>query len=99
MAEWTTEKEFDRLSSDPKDDTTDVQVNIAKLTDRQRKIYDKIKSGKVNVQANDQVNVPYLATLLGVSEKTIRRDLYVLRDKDLIHYVGSDKTGHLKVGQ
>ena len=55
------------------------------------------KDGTVNVQVNDQVNVPNLATLFGVSEKTIRRDLYVLRDMNLIHYVGSDKTGHWEI--
>lgn len=52
---------------------------------------------QVNVQVNDQVNVPNLATLFDVSEKTIRRDLYVLRDMNLIHYVGSNKTGHWEV--
>ena len=36
---------------------------------------------------------------IDVSEKTIRRDLYVLRDMNLIHYVGSDKTGHWEVIQ
>lgn len=52
---------------------------------------------QVNVQVNDHVNVPNLATLFDVSEKTIRRDLYVLRDMNLIHYVGSNKTGHWEV--
>lgn len=93
MAEWTKEKEFDRPSTALKDDTTNVKVNTTKLTDRQHKIYERIKSGTINVQ----VNIPNLTTLLGVSEKTIRRDLYVLRDMYLIHYVGSDKTGHLEI--
>ena len=104
-AEWTTEKEFDRPSTVQKEGTANVKVNISKLTDRQHKIYERIKSGtindQVNVQVNDQVNVqvnvPNLATLFGVSEKTIRRDLYVLRDMNFIHYVGSDKTGHWEV--
>lgn len=100
-AEWTTEKEFDRPSTVQKDGTVNVKVNISKLTDRQNKIYERIKSGtindQVNVQVNNQVNVPNLATLFGVSEKTIRRDLYVLRDMNLIHYVGSDKTGHWEI--
>ena len=46
---------------------------------------------------NVQVNIPNLAALFNVSEKTIRRDLYVLRDLNLIQYVGSDKTGHWEV--
>ena len=90
MAEWTTEKEFDRSSTATKDNRKNVKVSDTKLTDRQREIYETIKSGTIN----DQVNVPNLATLLGVSEKTMRRNLYVLRDMNLIHYVGSDKTGH-----
>lgn len=64
-------------------------------------IYEIIKSGTindhVNVQVNDQVNVLNIATLFGVSGKAIRRDLYVMRDMNLIHYVGSDKTGHWEV--
>lgn len=95
MAEWTSKKEFDRPSTALKDDTTNVKVNTTKLTDRQHKIYERIKRGT----KNDQVNIPNLTTLFGVSEKTIRRDLYVLRDMNLIHYVGSDKTGHWEVIQ
>ena len=101
MAEWTTEKEFDYPSTAQKGVTTNVQVSTTKLTDRQRKILEAIKNNttnvQVNVQVNDQVNVQKLATLLGFSEKTIRRDLYVLRDMNLIHYIGSDKTGHWEV--
>lgn len=70
-----------------------------------RAYHERIKNGtindqanvQVNVQVNDQVNVPNLATLFDVSEKTIRRNLYVLRDMNLIHYVGSNKTGHWEV--
>lgn len=100
--DFVTEKDgLQKVSTPPlKDDTTNVQVKIAKLTGRQRVIFERIQSGtindQVNVQVNDQVNVPNLAILFGVSEKTIRRDLYVLRDMNLIHYVGSDKTGHSK---
>lgn len=101
MAEWTTEKEFDYPSTAQKGVTTNVQVSTTKLTDRQRKILETIKNNttnvQVNVQVNDQVNVQKLATLLGFSEKTNRRDLYVLRDMNLIHYIGSDKTGHWEV--
>lgn len=103
MAEWTTEKEFDRPSTVQENGMVNAQVNNTELTDRQRRIYEIIKRGtvnvQVNVQVNDQVNVHNLATLFGVSEKTIRRDLYVLRDMNLIHYVGSDKTGHWEVRQ
>ena len=89
----------------PVNDTVNVQVNdtiiISQLTERQRKIYEAIKTGAINVpnnvQVNVQVNIPNLAALFNVSEKTIRRDLYVLRDLNLIKYVGSNKTGHWEV--
>ncbi len=93
MAEWTTEKEFDRPSTDNKNGVVNVQVVLAKLTDRQREIYQIIR----DVQVNVQVNVPNLAKRFNVSEKTIRRELYVLRDLNLIQFVGSDKTGHWEV--
>ena len=91
--------------NDTINDTVNVQVNdtikISQLTERQRKIYEAIKTGVINVpnnvQVNVQVNIPNLAALFNVSEKTIRRDLYVLRDLNLIKYVGSDKTGHWEV--
>ena len=91
--------------NDTINDTVNVQVNdtikISQLTERQRKIYEAIKTGVINipnnVQVSVQVNIPNLAALFNVSEKTIRRDLYVLRDLNLIQYVGSDKTGHWEV--
>ena len=101
MAEWTSEKEFDRSSTvqvpSKIDDTVNVQVNISKLTDRQRNIYKIIKRSTGNVQINDQINVPNLTTLFQVSEKTIRRDLDVLREMNLIKFVGSRKTGHWEI--
>ena len=105
MAEWTTEKEFDRPSTDQDNDTVNVPVNnmvkLSQLTERQRKIYEIIKSGTVNVPTNVPINVPInvsgLATMFNVSEKTIKRDLYVLRDLNFIKYVGSNKTGHWEV--
>lgn len=93
MAEWTPEKEFDRRSSVSKDDTINVQVKIAKLTDRQRGIYERIKNGTII----DTINAQTLSEAFGTSVITIKRDLYILRDMNLIHYVGSNKTGHWEV--
>ena len=64
-------------------------VNTAHLTDRQRKIYEIIKNGTVNAKN--------LSADLDISLRTAKRDLYVLRDMNLIHYVGSDKTGHWEI--
>ena len=102
MAEWTTEKEFDRPSTAPDNDTVNVPVNdtikILQLTERQRRIYHIINGDTINDTINVPINVPInvsgLATMFNVSEKTIKRDLYVLRDLNLIIYIGSNKTGH-----
>ena len=81
------------------------ELIISKLTDRQRKIYEIIKSGTVsgtvnctvNDTINDTINAKVLSEALSASIITIKRDLYVLRDMNLIQYVGSDKTGHWEV--
>ena len=101
MAEWNTEKEFDRLSTAQDNGMVNAQVNNSELTDRQRRMYEIIKSGMVNVQVNGMVNgtvnARNLSVVLGISLRTTKRDLYVLRDMHIIHYVGSDKTGHWEV--
>ena len=79
------------------DDTVNVQVNLIELTERQRKIYKIVKCGSVNDTVNDTVNAKVLAEVLGTSVITVKRDLYVLRDLNLVHYVGSDKTGHWEI--
>ena len=43
---------------------------------------------------NVPVNVPNLAAMLGVSEKTIKRDIAAMQSAGLIKRVGSGKTGH-----
>ena len=65
-------------------------TNIAKLTDRQHEIYELIKNGTIN----GTINTPMLSEAIGVSTRTIKRELYILRDMHLIKYVGSNKTGH-----
>ena len=105
MAEWTSEKEFDRSSTvqvpSKNDDTINHQVNITKLSDRQRRIYETIKNGTINGTINDTINdtinAKVLSEALDTSVITIKRDLYVLRDMNLIRYVGSNKTGHWEV--
>lgn len=86
MAEWTSEKEFGHQTGD----TINVQVNdtikLSQLTERQCGIFDIIKSGTMDVP----INASGFATMFNVSEKTIKRDLYVLRDLKLIKYVGSN---------
>lgn len=78
-----------RPSSTTKDDTINVQVNITKLTDRQRKIYKATK--------NDTINAQMLSEAIDASIRTIKRELYALRDMNLIKYIGSNKTGHWEI--
>ena len=68
-----------------------VAVNVAEqLTERQFVIYSTIKS-------NVAVNTKFLSEQLHLNRKTIQRDLLVLRDKNLIQWIGSAKTGHWEV--
>ena len=70
-----------------------VAVNVAEqLSVRQIVIYSTIKS-------NVAVNTKYLSEQLNLNRKTIQRDLLVLRDKNLIQWIGSAKTGHWEVIQ
>ena len=93
MAEWTSEKEFDHPSTVQENGTKNGTATITELTDRQLVIFETIKNGTVN----SKVNAQNLSVALGISLRTTKRDLYVLRDMNLIHYVGSDKTGHWEV--
>ena len=85
------------------DDTVNVPVNdtvnLSQLTERQRKIYEAIKNSMDNDTINDTINAQKLSDALSTSVITIKRDLYVLRDMNLIRYVGSNKTGHWEVIQ
>lgn len=82
-----------RPSSTTKDDTINVQVNITKLTDRQRKIYKATKNDTINGTINAQM----LSEAIDASIRTIKRELYSLRDMNLIKYIGSNKTGHWEI--
>ena len=68
-----------------------VAVNVAEqLSERQIVIYSTIKSDVA-------VNTKLLSEQLQLNRKTIQRDLLVLRDKNLIQWIGSAKTGHWEV--
>jgi len=48
------------------------------------------------VLENPRTTTPILAEFIGVSEKTVKRDLKILRDKNLIQFIGPLKSGHYK---
>ena len=64
-------------------------AKVLQPTERQRKTYETIK--------NVPVNVPKLASMLGVSEKTIKRDIADMQSAGCIKRIGSDKTGHWEI--
>lgn len=78
---------------------TDGALNITdddahQLTEKQYKIYRLIKGDGV---LNVAVNTKYLSETLGVSKKTIQRDLNILQEKGLIEWIGAKKNGYWKV--
>ncbi len=76
-----------------------VADNVAeKLTDRQRIIVTLIEKGVADDAAqNVAVNTKYLSEKLNVNRKTIQRDIAQLLERNLILWVGSDKTGHWEI--
>ena len=65
------------------------------LTERQQKILQLLNENvALNVATNVALNSNDLAEKLGVSRKTIERDMTVLQEKGLVQRVGSNKTGH-----
>lgn len=56
-------------------------------------------AGKILIllRANSRATAQKLALALGVTDKTIKRHLKVLRDQGRLKRVGSDKTGHWEV--
>ena len=92
-------KNVGTVEDNRKDDTVNVPVNdtvkLPQLTERQKKIYHIIK----DVTINDTINAQTLSDALGASVITVKRDLYVLRDLNLIKYIGSNKTGHWAASQ
>ncbi len=56
-----------------------------------------VEGNRKDDTVNVPVNLPNLATILGVSEKTIKRDLAAMQSAGFIKRVGSDKTGHWEI--
>ncbi len=56
-------------------------------------------SGKILIllRANPKATAEKMASVLGVTDKTIKRHLKALREQGRIRRVGSDKTGHWEI--
>ena len=75
-------------------DRLNDQVNPSQLTENEEKVFYLIKEFD---QVNDQLTTGYIARKLGLSYSTIQRILRVLKQKNLVRHVGSDKTGFWQV--
>lgn len=79
-------------------DPLNDQVKLLQLTDNERKVYYFIKEfDQVNDQVNDRLTTIYIAKKLSLSYSTIKRILRVLKQKNLVQRVGSDKTGFWEI--
>ena len=75
-------------------DQLNDRLKVLQLTDNERKVFYCIKEYD---QLNDQLTTEYIAQKLGLSYSTIQRVLRVLKQNDLVHRVGSKKTGSWEV--
>ncbi len=72
---------------DVPDDVPDVPDDVPDLNSRQKWVIAQIRKGT-------QVRVNMMVTQFGCSQKTAKRDLSDLKDKQLVRFVGSPRTGH-----
>ena len=70
-------------------DNKNVPVNVP-LKDRQKKVV-------ATIAKDPHASAQKLAEKFGVTEKTIKRDLQLLKQQNLITRVGADKNGYWKV--
>ncbi len=68
----------------------DKRENVTDVTDRQRAIINLMKD-------NATVSTIQMAEKLGVTKRTILRDIEALKAKQIITRIGSGKTGHWEV--
>ena len=82
-----------QMPRNPIDQVND-QVKIEQLTENERKVFFLIKSSD---QVNDQLTTGYIASKLDLSYSTIQRILRVLKQRNMILRVGSDKKGYWSI--
>lgn len=78
-----------KKAKDSKNVPVNVPLNVP-LKDRQKKVVAAIVK-------DSHVSAKKLAEKFGVTEKTIKRDLQLLKQQNLITRVGADKNGYWKV--
>ena len=87
-----------RKPIDQVNDQLNDQVKYLQLDENERKVFLLIKEfDQVNDQVNDRLTTSHIAKKLGLSYSTIQRVLRVLKQKNMVQRVGSDKTGSWQV--
>ena len=71
-----------------------VENVVEELSERQRVIYNIIKSSVVE---DVVVTAETIAEKLNISQRTVQRELSILKEKKLIRRVGSDKRGYWEI--
>ena len=71
-----------------------VKDVVKELTGNQRVIYNIIKSSVVE---DVVVTAETIAEKLNISQRTVQRELSILKEKKLIRRVGSDKRGNWEI--
>ena len=79
------------------DGNVNGSVNISQLTKRQETIVSVIRKGMSDGNVNGNVTTQYILSQLNISERTIFRDLALLKKLSIIRRVGSDKKGHWEI--
>ena len=77
---------IDEIRSRKEDQTFDFVKNVAV----------NAENVAVNTE-NVAVNTKFLANRLGISRKTIQRELTILQEKNFVYWVGADKNGHWEI--
>lgn len=84
---------IDEIRSRKEDQTFDFVKNVAVNTGNVA-----VNAENVAVNAgNVAVNTKFLANRLGISRKTIQRELTILQEKNFVYWVGADKNGHWEI--
>jgi len=86
----------------PQSDTVNLgNDRVNEIFDRVNFENDRVKNELIQIysfiEENPLVKIASIEQLIQKSDKTVRRYLKILKDNELIEYVGSDKTGGYKV--
>ena len=91
---------IEEIRSRKEDQTFDFVKNVAVNTGNVAVNAENVTVNAENVAVNTEnvaVNTKFLANRLGISRKTIQRELTILQEKNFVYWVGADKNGHWEI--